>query len=316
MAQSTAPKVIPAVRLPDGSPRIAGTAPEVRTTFAERKVCPALRARPESAALKSENPLKDKTVIGNDQIVRADFVSLVNLLTNFTVPPSATAGTKRINTHAVRITGRTIPLRRFRARIVLVMQRIAGLAIPIVQIRTMILQSIRTVAFPTTPNIALACLIIVRMLFIAYETVPNMIATGMQGFRIRTGAFVANPGITANFRVIQSCKDFFCLMFRTVPVVRTGLFERKTHAFFFATPVAAFASIVFCICLLTDIAVPIIAVACLIKETIFIARIAVPGFDNDTVRAVFIGGIHALFRLFFFARGTITVSVFGTCLVF
>ena len=224
MAQGTTPIIVPAVRLSDGSPRIAGATPEVWATFTERKVCPTLRTRPERSALKSENPLKDKTVIGNDQIVRADFVSLVNLLTNFTVPPSATAGTKRINTHAVRITGRTIPLRRFRARIVLVMQRIAGLAIPIVQIRTMILQSIRTVAFPTTPNIALACLIIVRVLFIAYETVPNMIATGMQGFRIRTGAFVANPGITANFRVIQSCKDFFSLMFRTVPVVRTGLF--------------------------------------------------------------------------------------------
>ena len=67
--------------------------------------------------------------------------------------------------------------------------------------------------------------------------------------------------------------------------------------------------------MLTDIAVPIIAVACLIEETILIAGIAMPGFDNGTVRAVFICGIHALFRLFFFACGAITVSVFGTCLV-
>ena len=101
-------------------------------------------------------------------------------------------------------------------------------------------------------------------------------------------------------------------MRRTIPVVRTGFIRCETNALFFATPVAAGANLVFRVRLFTRIAVPVVAITRLSGEEIFIAGITMPGFDNGTVRAVFIGGIHAFFCLCFFAFGAITVSIFGT----
>ena len=98
-------------------------------------------------------------------------------------------------------------------------------------------------------------------------------------------------------------------MIRTIPVVRTGFIRCETDAFFFATPVAAGANLVFCINRLACVTVPVVAITRLSGEKIFIAGITMPGFDNGSVRTDFIRGIHAFFRRRRFAIGAVTVGV-------
>lgn len=99
-------------------------------------------------------------------------------------------------------------------------------------------------------------------------------------------------------------------MRRTTPIVRTALIGSETNAFFFATPVAAGANLVFCINRLAYVAVPVVAITGLSGETTLIAGIAMPGFDNGSVRTDFIRGIHAFLRRFRFAIGAVTIGVF------
>ena len=100
-------------------------------------------------------------------------------------------------------------------------------------------------------------------------------------------------------------------MRRATPIVRTALIGSEADAFFFATPVAAGANFVARINRFAGIAIPVVAIAGLSGEIIPVAGFTVPIPRRD-VRAGFICGIHAFFRLCFFAFGAITVSIFGT----
>lgn len=98
-------------------------------------------------------------------------------------------------------------------------------------------------------------------------------------------------------------------MRRTTPIVRTALIGSETNAFFFATPVAAGANLVFCINRLAYVAVPVVAITGLSGETTLIAGIAVP-IRRHKMRTLFIRGIHAFLRRFRFAIGAVTIGVF------
>ena len=142
------------VPLSNGSPRITSAAPVVRTIFTPFEVFLTIRARPEHTILAPENTLKGMSVLGNDQVMLADFVARVNFLTYFAIPSSATAGTELVPLHSLHTTGRTIPSLCFQTPVERrTMERIAVVAIPMM--RTPAHHTlIRAAAFPTEPSVA------------------------------------------------------------------------------------------------------------------------------------------------------------------
>ena len=109
--------------------------------------------------------------------------------------------------------------------------------------------------------------------------------------------------------MIVSGTGFFLLVFRAIPVVRTGFIGSKTNAFFFATPVAAPANLILRVSHITALTIPVAAVTGLFREEILVTGIAVPG---KVMLTRFVGGIDALLRLPFFACGAVTVGFVRT----